>query len=963
MPNEVPNTATSVSNRSLLSLYGLAFTVPLGVLYMLESLAIKFLQVKDIVGEVSPITLFQAWSPDVSFAIVTTVGLAMLFSWCGRWGRVGVAIPYYTLMTGMLVLNVASYGYFVATGANLSWSVIKYWFINYEEVSAVLSGDDSNNWVRFAVAYGHAGLVLLAAILPNIPPVRRRLDKAFPPRRALIIGGVALVLAAGSAAIPPAEGPAMAVSHCVPLAIATDLIEQELLPEGDVEIADNERLDSSLEFQRRADAPRLNVVLIMFESLNWKSSDAYVPDQDVTPFLAELARDAMLVENHYTVVPHTTKAVVPLNCGIYPYLKTTPKETLPGILPRRCLAHILRSEGYRTAFFQPAGNFEKRDQLVANMGYEVFKGLDDMPQEGFENTNYFGKEEHIMLGPSMEWLDAVRDRGPFLLTYLTLSTHHNYVTPQWFPYHQFPVENVDHRNFLNAARYTDAFLRDLFAEFRKRDLMDNTLFIIVGDHGEAFGEHGGWQHDLVLWEEGLHSFSMLYAPGHLPGGKKIDGFRSHLDIVPTVCDALGLELTKGDFLGTSILREVPADRKQFYSCWFNRRCLAMREGPVKYIYHYGARPMEVYDNLRDPFDLHDLAHSGEYDNDVLKSKEREMIRWVKVVNQQYDEWEKALAKGAMTEEEPPVEHNLSASFGDSIELIGYDLSPKEARAGQDIRIRYVFRALKQMQASSRMFVHVSQGRKFINADHVPANGTHPLEKWIPGKYMVDEHVVHIPGTWKTGQARVLIGFWDKGSGKRFPVNSTDGEVDQNRLVVAEFKVRGGGIQPVVTLEQRRRKIKRWIGYEEPPSATQPDVTFGDKVRLAGLTRSRMDVELAGTVEMTYVFKAMADIPANWKLTVKLVRADGETINGDHVPIGGLYPPGDWREGEYVVDLHRIHIDMNRSKPGSYTVWLGFKQGSKPVDSQSDLETDALQRVNLGTVTIERGAQKKAARGL
>jgi len=953
------NAAASYPKRSFLSLYGLAFTFPLGILYLLESFVIKALEVHGISGEVGLIPLLQAWSPDIAFAAATTVGLAAVFSYFGKAVKIPVAVVYYLLMAVMLSLMIASYGFFMSTGTNLSWSAIRYWAANYAEVSNVVAGEDEQMWVRFLIAYCHLGLVLLFAVLPHIPPVTRRLWRVFSNRVAFTTFGVGLLAAILFSLVPAAKGPVMAACQCVPLNIISDFVKEEILPEETVEIADNERLDASLEFEAVSTGPRLNVVLIMYESLRWKSSDAYFPGMDLTPFMAELAEDGMLIENQHTVVPHTTKAVVPICCGIYPYLDTTPKETLPGLLPRRCLPHILRSQGYRTAFFQPAANFEKREQLVSNMGYEVYKGLDDMPQEGFETTNYFGKEEHIMIRPSMQWVDSVKDNGPFLLTYLTLCTHHNYVTPQSHPYRNYPVDNDDLRNYMNAVRYTDDFLRDLFAEFKKRDLIDNTLFVIVGDHGEAFGEHGGWQHDLVMWEEGLHSFGLLYSPNHLPRGVRIDGFRSHVDIVPTVCDLLGLNLKKGEFVGSSILRPVPEGRKQFHSCWYRRRCLAVREGSVKTIFHYGVRPMEVYDNSIDPFDQQNLAHTGPYDEVFLREREEEMTRWVKVVNQQYREWEEALAGSAVSEDEPPVENRLHARFGDGIELIGYEIHPVEVNAGQDVRVKYVFKALKALSSTNRLFVHVVQGKAFLNEDHVPANGTYPLGKWKKGQYIIDEHVIHIPGTWRSGEAKVRIGFWDTRTRKRFPVHDCSADVDQNRLEVARVKVRGGISHPTVTVGQRRKKIKRWIGFDKPSMETETSVLFGDKVELVGFTLSRVDVELAGTAEISYAFRAANSIPASWKLTVKLIRDDGKTIDGDHVPIGGLYPPKDWRKREYVVDLHRIHIDMHRCKPGKYTVWLGFRAGSRGVAVEGELEADKLNRVKIGTVNIERGAQKKS----
>ena len=78
-------------------------------------------------------------------------------------------------------------------------------------------------------------------------------------------------------------------------------------------------------------------------------------------------------------------------------------------------------------------------------------------------------------------------------------------------------------------------------------------------------------------------------------------------------------------------------------------------------------------------------------------------------------------------------------------------------------------------------------------------------------------------------------------------------------------------------------------------------------------------------------KALKEVPGKWRLMVRLIGEDGKVVKGDHVPIGGLYPPGLWRPGEDVVDKHKIHIDMYKTKVGDYRIWMGFRNGSRPVE--------------------------------
>jgi hypothetical protein len=200
-----------------------------------------------------------------------------------------------------------------------------------------------------------------------------------------------------------------------------------------------------------------------------------------------------------------------------------------------------------------------------------------------------------------------------------------------------------------------------------------------------------------------------------------------------------------------------------------------------------------------------------------------------------------------------------------------------------------------------------------------------------------------------------VGFWNKQTGQRLKVNGAK-EVDQDRMVIGHVAVKGAPKAPPMSVEQRRKKVAAWIGASAPLMEEAVDATFGGKVRLAGLTSHRLNVNLAGTVEATYVFQALARVPASWKLTVKLVPEEAGSdasslIDGDHDPIGGLYPLGDWQAGEFVQDRHKIHIDMHRSRPGTYGLWLGLTDGGRPVKVETSLPTDAKQRVRLGTVRI------------
>ncbi len=930
------------------NLTGVVCAGPFFLIYAVLSLVLKADQMSHS-GDGTLFMVLRVWGPDLAWTSVLAAVFLWLFSRQRLVVRLLASVALFVVGSVLVALDIGSWHYYLKTGAPLSWSSVRYWLDNFQETNQILASEGGTATfilLGAAVAFSAAWHVAL-----HLPVIRRKLNVwGHSGGKALALYGVLGATALGAWAIPAPAGPAMVLAYNIPVQILMDAVGKEWLQDAEVVVRQDERLDRTLRVVKDQKGQRYNVVVFLFESLSWKRSDVYVPGLGTTPFLAELAKESMVIRHQYTVLPHTTKAVLAALCGIYPYLGTEPKEASPGIVPRRCLAHLLGNQGYRSAFFQPAGNFEKREHLVANMGFDVYRGLDDLPQEGFEDTNYFGKEERMMLQPSLDWVDGNRGQ-PFLLTYLTLSTHHNYVTPQSFPYRDYGVEDKDLNNFLNAVRYTDEFFREVYQGFKERGLLENTVFIIVGDHGEAFGEHGRRQHDLIPWEEGMRSFGMLHAPFLVKGGGHVEGFRSHLDIVPTVVDLLGLQLEEGEFLGTSWLAPVPEDRRLHLSCWFDRRCAALREGPIKTIHHFGLLPPEVYDNRTDPYDEHNLAFTGEYDKAFIDARVADMERWVKATNQQYRDWEKALVDGAVHRQAPDPGRSVSVVWDDLVELVGIRVTPTLVRAGEGFEARYVFRVLKRIPRTVNLFVHLDHPGGFVNADHVPVRGALAPHQWEPGTWVVDEHRIHVPAGWKTGQARLSLGFWDKASGQRLAPRTTL-PVRDRRTTLETVQVEGTSGTRVVSAKERRQRVKDWIFSTQPTFQVPAEAVFGGKVRLAGVDLDRMNVNLAGTVETSYVFQALSDIPASWTLSVELVGEDvRSSIVGDHDPINGLLPMRYWEAGEYVVDRHRIHIDMHRSQPGTYGLFLGIRAGRKPVPVTTSLPTDDRHRVRLGTVTI------------
>jgi hypothetical protein len=324
--------------------------------------------------------------------------------------------------------------------------------------------------------------------------------------------------------------------------------------------------------------------------------------------------------------------------------------------------------------------------------------------------------------------------------------------------------------------------------------MDSTMFILVGDHGEAFDEHNRRQHDNIMWEEGLRVPAIFYYPPLFPKQQWIRGLRQHIDLLPTIFDLLGVEAVQSIWPGKSIFQPVSPQRQIFFSCWYERQCMAMIDGQIKTIYHYNRQPMEVYDLIADPFERTSLAGKEPFGKAYLDRMTGELLRWRERVNLLYSRDEQRRIQKAISMVEPPVEHRIDVNLGPYVRLVGYDLHTPTLNLGGTIDITYIYQALKHIPKEWKLFHHVDLVRphRFLNADHQPVGGTYPTYRWQVGEYIRDRHQVRIPANFPSGSVlRVYIGMWSNKQGRQ-PIVGQEGafRTDGNRrLLVAEIPLR------------------------------------------------------------------------------------------------------------------------------------------------------------------------------
>ena len=325
----------------------------------------------------------------------------------------------------------------------------------------------------------------------------------------------------------------------------------------------------------RGAAKGRNVVLIVLESTAARYLGLYGAASDPTPTLTDLGRRAVVFESAYAVYPESVKGLFSTLCSRYPAFDV-PVE-VHARAPCASLAESLAETGYRTSIFH-SGRFGYLGMapMIDGRGFDV---REDAGAIGGHVRSSFGVDEPSTVRRMLEWVDSLDGRERFFLMYLPVAGHHPYATPDY----PGPFEGAgDFDRYLNSLQYGDAALRVFIDGLRARHLDDRTLFVIQGDHGEAFGQHAdNVAHSLFIYDENVRIPYLIAAPGLITGPVRIKRVASAVDTTPTILDLLGQEAA-AEHQGISLLKPEP--RPAYFYTDYSLGWLGLRDSCWKYLY-------------------------------------------------------------------------------------------------------------------------------------------------------------------------------------------------------------------------------------------------------------------------------------------------------------------------------------------------------------------------------------------
>jgi phosphoglycerol transferase MdoB-like AlkP superfamily enzyme len=340
-----------------------------------------------------------------------------------------------------------------------------------------------------------------------------------------------------------------------------------------------------------------NVIVAILESTGARHLGAYGGVPDPTPNLTALASRSILFERAYAVYPESIKGLFATLCSRYPAFDTPPESY--AWVPCASLPGTLAAAGYRTALFH-SGRFAYLG-MSAIVDHRGFGLLEDAGAIGGQVNSSFGVDDASTVRRALQWIASLGKEERFFLTYLPVAGHNPYEVSKPGPFEG----RDDFTRYLNALHEGDEALGQLLDGLRALGLEDNTLVIVFGDHGEAFGEHpGNFAHTLFIQEENVRVPYVIAAPGAVDRQLRVQRIASAVDTAPTILDLMGLP-ANAMHQGTSLLGPEP--RMALFFTDYSIGWLGLADGCWKYLFEMDSGRSRLFDVCEDPGELRDRA--------------------------------------------------------------------------------------------------------------------------------------------------------------------------------------------------------------------------------------------------------------------------------------------------------------------------------------------------------------------
>ncbi len=319
-----------------------------------------------------------------------------------------------------------------------------------------------------------------------------------------------------------------------------------------------------IKFYQNNEPSKPNIVIFILESYGREYIESFNKDRNIpdykgySPYIDSLAQHSLIFTNGYANGYKSIHGMSSVLAGI-PSFKDAftsspyPKQKIES------LVSTLNDKGYDTSFFHGAPNGSMGFLGFANiLGFDHYYGKTE-----FDDDSEFDGVWGIWDEPFFQYFNRTltAKKQPFMATLFSVSSHEPYIVPNKYK-GKFPEGDV---NIHKTIGYTDYSLKKFFASAKKQSWYNNTIFVIVADHGNTIF------YDEYKKELNRHTVPILFfTPSEKFKGVNND-YAQQIDIYPTILDMIGYD-------------------KPFRS-W--GRSLISKEGPSPFVINYSSNHYQL----------------------------------------------------------------------------------------------------------------------------------------------------------------------------------------------------------------------------------------------------------------------------------------------------------------------------------------------------------------------------------
>jgi len=343
-----------------------------------------------------------------------------------------------------------------------------------------------------------------------------------------------------------------------------------------------------------------NVIFFIMESVGTRYIfDTSNGNRMPMPFLHKISQESWYLRRHFTTSNVSTKAIFSLFSGLYDFFNrktigTQPDAEVPSV-------YSWLGEGYDRFLVTPSSiSWYFPAKFVKSSGPPEIHSYEDLKFKVREEFHSLG---HYIARDEIQTVDFFigrlsKAREPFLGTYISFAAH--------FPYFDY---GEDYRvvedgrlisRYYNNLNLLDHMIKRIVDHLREKGLLERTILVIVGDHGQAFGQHhpNNFMHYRYSYNENLETPAVLYQPALFK--PRVFGFpTSHVDLLPTLLNAVRIPYASTAFDGESIF-ERKSIRKPIYFYGYEESFSSLDSHLIKVQYSLKKKSCWVFDLKHDP---------------------------------------------------------------------------------------------------------------------------------------------------------------------------------------------------------------------------------------------------------------------------------------------------------------------------------------------------------------------------